>query len=144
LLVRHYAATVTAMRRRLRAAEALAFVLLARVLRTRIAMRRWSFLLGPTGPARAETLADRQPSATEALVSRAVGSAARRTSANCLEQAVAASLMLRARRTPGAVVIGLDPTRPDGVPHAWLVGGSGAVIVGGEVMGDFRAVSQFG
>lgn len=135
---------MTTLRRRLRTGEALALILLARLLRTRVPMRRWSFLLGATGPARAETSAHRAPTGPEALVARAVGSAARRTSANCLEQAVAASLMLRARRRPGAVVIGLDLADPSAVPHAWLVGGSGAVIVGGEAMGDFRAVSQFG
>lgn len=135
---------MTTLRRRLRAAEALALVLLARMLRTRVPMRRWAFLLGPTGPARAETAAHVAPTGPEVLVARAVGSAARRTSANCLEQAVAASLMLRVRRHPGAVVIGLDLADPSGVPHAWLVGRSGAVIVGGEARGDFRAVSQFG
>ncbi|MCL2541509.1 MAG: lasso peptide biosynthesis B2 protein [Nocardioidaceae bacterium] len=132
------------VRRRLRVLEALTLVALARLLRRRVPMRRWSFLLGATGPALAGTSGELPPVGVEARVARAVGSAARRTGANCLEQAVAASLMLRVRRRPGAVVIGLDRTDPAGVPHAWLVGGSGAVLTGGETMGDFRAVSQFG
>jgi len=130
-------------RHRLRVLEAIVLLLVARMLRKGVAMRRWSGLLGATGPVRVGV--DVGPLAgTEAEVGRAVASAARRTSANCLEQAVAASLMLRARRTPGVVVIGLDAKRPTEVPHAWLVGPSGTVVVGGDVVDRFRPVNQFG
>jgi hypothetical protein len=130
-------------RHRLRVLEAIVLLLAARVLRKRVAMRRWSGLLGATGPVRVGV--DVGPLAgAEAAVGRAVASGARRTSANCLEQAVAASLMLRARRTASVVVIGLDAQRPTDVPHAWLVGQSGTVVVGGDVVDRFRPVSQFG
>lgn len=129
--------------RRLRALEALVLLLLARGLRKWVAMRRWAPLLGENGPPAApmalEPLAGR-----EAVVARAVASGARRTSANCLEQAVAASLMLRRRGTRAVVVIGLDPARPDAIPHAWLVGASGSVVTGADEMPGFRPVNQFG
>lgn len=130
-------------RHRVRVLQAIVLLLGARVLRRTVAMRRWSGLLGANGPVRVGV--DLGPLAgAEAEVARAVGAAARRTSANCLEQAVAASLMLRARRVRSVVVIGLDPKRPADVPHAWLVGESGSVVVGGEVVDRFRPVNQFG
>lgn len=129
--------------RRLRVAEALVLLLVARVLRRFVAMRRWAPLLGDPGPPQAP-MALAPLTGDEALVARAVASGARRLSANCLEQAVAASLMLRRRGGRAVVVIGLGRERPDGVPHAWLVGPSGAVVTGGEEMPGFRPVSQFG
>ncbi len=53
----------------------------------------------------------------------AVGRAVRRVpwQANCLDQALAAQVMLRLRRRPGTAIIGLR--RTDGWDaHAWLVG----------------------
>lgn len=128
---------------RLRVVEALVLVVLASVLRRLVPMRRWAPILGAKGPV--SVAGQAAPLAgSEACVARAVTSAARRTSANCLDQAVAASVMLRVRGRSGVVVIGLDRERPTDVPHAWLVGRSGAVVVGGDLMGRFRAVSQFG
>lgn len=118
-------------------------LLLARALRKWVPMRRWAPLLGENGPPTASMVLDRLQG-DEAVVARAVASGARRVSANCLEQAVAASLMLRRRGTGAAVVIGLDPAQPDAIPHAWLVGASGAVVVGGDEMPGFRPVNQFG
>lgn len=117
-------------------------VLLARVLRLRVPMRRWAALLGRTGPATVAPTVGRLTGA-EARVARAVRSASVRCGANCLEQAVAASLMMRLRRRPGVVVIGLDLSRPDRVPHAWFVGRAGLVLTGGGLDG-FRPASQFG
>lgn len=134
---------VVRLRHRLRVVEALVLVLLARVLRRHVPMRRWSALLGPTGPATTAPVLGRLDGA-EVRVAVALRSAAARTGANCLEQAVAASLMMRARRRPGVVVIGLDARRPEAVPHAWFVGRSGLVVTGEEVMDGFRPASQFG
>ncbi|MEV4999788.1 lasso peptide biosynthesis B2 protein [Nocardioides sp. LML1-1-1.1] len=131
------------LRHRLRVVEALVLVLLARVLRRHVPMRRWSALLGPTGPARTAPVLGRLDGA-EVRVAVALRSAAARTGANCLEQAVAASVMMRVRRRPGVVVVGLDARRPDAVPHAWFVGASGLVVTGEDVMDGFRPASQFG
>ncbi|NHA01547.1 PqqD family protein [Nocardioides sp. W3-2-3] len=79
------------LRHRLRVVEALALVLLARVLRRHVPMRRWAPLLGPSGPAATPPVLGRL-SGTEARVAVALRSATARTGANCLEQAVAASL----------------------------------------------------
>lgn len=134
---------VVRLRHRLRVVEALVLVLLARVLRRRVAMRRWAPLLGPTGPARTAPVLG-PLAGTELAVARALRAATARTGANCLEQAVAASLMMRVRRRPGVVVVGLDAQRPAALPHAWFVGRSGRVVTGEDVMDGFRPVSQFG
>ncbi|WP_460787544.1 lasso peptide biosynthesis B2 protein [Nocardioides maradonensis] len=127
---------------RARVVEALLLLGFAHVVRLRVPMRRWARLLGPNGSTtvaiQTGPLAGR-----EAEVAGAIGAAVRRTGANCLEQAVAASLMLRRRRLPGLVVIGLDVADPSQVPHAWFVGASGLVVVGGE-QGGHRPVNQFG
>ena len=134
---------MSTLRRRLRVAEALVLLLIGRVVRARVPMRRWSRALGPTLP---PTITARPgaPEGAEAAVAIAVASAVRRVGGNCLEQAFAASLMLRLRGRRGVVVIGLDRTDRTAAPHAWLVGPSGRVVVGGELMDQYVAVNQFG
>lgn len=122
--------------------EALVLLVLARLARTTVAMRRWAPVLGANGPAVVGVELGGLRGA-EADVALAVEAGARRLGANCLEQAVAASLMLRRRGRPGVVVIGLDVADPAEVPHAWFVGASGFVVVGGE-QGRHRPVNQFG
>jgi hypothetical protein len=132
---------VARFRHRTRVVEALVLMLAARVLRLVVPMRRWAPLLGENGPATAPIELGAL-GGTEQAVSGAVWSGARRLGSNCLEQAVAASVMLRVRRTPGVVVIGLDVADPSAVPHAWLVGPSGHVVCGGPE-GGHRPVNQF-
>ncbi|HWU21088.1 MAG TPA: lasso peptide biosynthesis B2 protein [Nocardioides sp.] len=127
---------------RARVVEALVLLGVAHVLRLRVPMRRWARVLGPHGPTSVPIVTG-PLTGREAEVSRAIAAAVRRTGANCLEQAVAASVMLRRRRLPGLVVIGLDVTDPSQVPHAWFVGASGLVVVGGD-RGRHRPVNQFG
>lgn len=123
--------------------EALLLVLTARALRRWVPMRRWSPVLGPRATPTARALPG-VPAGAEALVAAAVGSASRRVGANCLDQAFAASLMLRLRGERGVVVIGLDRADPTAAPHAWLVGASGRAVVGGDGVDRFVPVSQFG
>lgn len=118
-------------------------LVVARALRLWVPMRRWSRVLGPTGAPTTPLVLDR-PDGVEGTVSDAVASAARRLGGNCLEQAFAASLMLRRRGDRGIVVIGLDRQDIGATPHAWLVGASGRVVVGAEGMDRFVPVSQFG
>jgi len=131
-----------ALAHRWRVVQALTLLVLARLLRRFVPMRRWSGLLGANGAA-VVGIELGPLSGAEAEVAWAVEAGSRRVAANCLEQAVAASLMLRARRLPAAVVIGLDVADPGATPHAWLVGPSGLVVTGGE-LGAFRPVNQFG
>lgn len=130
-------------RHRLRVLEALVLVLLARVLRTRVPMRRWAPLLGQRGAASTELVTGPLP-AVEASVAAAVAGARRRSAANCLEEAVAGSLMLRWRGVRSVVVIGLDSAGSGRPPHAWLVGSSGRVLTGGSAVPGYRPASQFG
>jgi hypothetical protein len=134
---------MTTFLRRLRVLEAVALVLVGRLLRRWVPMRRWSRVMGPTAPPTAVP-APGLPAGVEEKVARAVASAVRRVGGNCLEQAFSASVMLRARGERGAVVIGLDRTNLGAAPHAWLVGASGRIVVGGDVMDQFVPVSQFG
>lgn len=127
---------------RARVVEALVLLGVAHVLRLRVPMRRWARVLGPHGPT-SVAIVTGPLTGREADVARAIGAAVRRTGANCLEQAVAASVMLRRRGLPGRVVIGLDVADPSQVPHAWFVGASGLVVVGGDE-GRHRPVNQFG
>ncbi len=113
------------------------------MLRSRVPMRRWSRLLGPTSAPTVVPQGER-PVGREGDVAAAVGSATWRTGANCLEQAFAASVMLRLRGQHSVVVIGLDRADPAAPPHAWLVGASGRVVVGAETMDRYHPVSQFG
>jgi hypothetical protein len=128
---------------RLRVVEALVLVLTARVLRRTLPMRRWARVLGVPGPFVVDAVLE-PLAGPERRVASALAGASRRLRQNCLEQAFAASVMLRRRGLRSAVVIGLDREDPRRAPHAWLVGPSGRVVVGGDVMDDFRPVSQFG
>lgn len=132
------------LRHRVRVVEALALLVVARVARLVIPMRRWALVLGGAGAARVVVDATATPRRVEVLVAAAVESAARHVPANCLDKAVAASLMLRQRDAPSVVVIGLNRDQPTDVPHAWVVGPSGNVVVGEAEMHGFRPVSQFG
>lgn len=134
---------MSTLRRRLRVLEALVLVLVGRVLRRWVPMRRWSRLLGATCVPTVEVV-PAVLEGREALVARAVTAAAHRVDGNCLEQAFAGSLMLRLRREPAVVVIGLDRADPASPPHAWLVGSSGGVVVGGDGRDRYVPVSQFG
>ncbi|WP_460851375.1 lasso peptide biosynthesis B2 protein [Nocardioides montaniterrae] len=129
-------------RHRLRVLEAMVLVLGARLLRHVVPMRRWAAILGAHGPATSPIVTG-PLGGVEQEVSAAVWRGAVRLHANCLEQAVAASVMLRVRRTPGVVVIGLDVADPSAVPHAWLVGGSSGLVVCGGDEGGHRPVNQF-
>lgn len=60
----------------------------------------------------------------------------------CLDRAIAGHLMLRLRRVPTRLVVGLNKADPVEGSHAWLVGASGSVVVGGEVMDDFVPVTE--
>lgn len=131
------------LRHRLRVVEALVLLLIGRALRRWVPMRRWSRVLGPTLPPTATTQPD-APDGVEGAVASSLASAVRRVGGNCLEQAFAGSLMLRARGRRGVVVIGLDRADPAAAPHAWLVAASGRVVVGGDLMDQYVPVSQFG
>lgn len=128
-------------RHRGRVLEALLLMVAARLLRHVVPMRRWAPLLGANGPA-TSPIELGALEGSEHAVAGAIWSGSHRMGANCLEQAVAASVMLRVRRTPGVVVIGLDAADPSAVPHAWLVGRSGHVVCGGAE-GRHRPVNQF-
>jgi Transglutaminase-like superfamily len=62
---------------------------------------------------------------------------------NCLEKALAAQTMLRARGIPSQLVYGVGHDAQGRLTaHAWLRGPFG-VVVGGEAAGDFTPVARF-
>ena len=124
-------------------AEALALLTVASATRRALPTRRWHPLLGEPVHAPTDGPDGATPTGTEAGVQRAVHRAALRVPwhANCLDQAIAAQLMLRLRRQPGTAIIGLRR----GVAwdaHAWVVGRTGTVV-GGPASAGFTAVSAF-
>ena len=76
-------------------------------------------------------------------MANAVGAAAVRLPVHttCLDRATAAQMMLRLRRSPGVVVIGLAPSEGWGA-HAWLVG-QGGCVVGGSEASRFTSATIF-
>lgn len=59
----------------------------------------------------------------------------------CLEQAVAAKMMLRARRIPSTLYLGVEPGA-EAKAHAWLRSGS-LFVTGGDASGRFAVLSTF-
>lgn len=133
------------MRGRLRIAEAVLWLLLATALRRSTPIRRWSRLLGRPRPATFALPPGRllEEPARGVVVALARAHACLPMKTTCLDQAVAGSFMLRIRGDHPAVVIGLAMSDPSAGSHAWLVNGAGAVMVGGAVMENFSAVTEF-
>ena len=122
-------------RRRALALEAAAWLVLACVLVRRVPMRRWrGSLNAPVAGAAAP--ADRLALGRD--VGRMVRRVARRATlldAACLPRAIAAQWMLRRRRVPSRLVLGVRRA-PRGGPsdyHAWLT------VDGGRIMGGRHA-----
>lgn len=139
---------------RARVAEAMILLTAATTVRTLVPMPRWSRALGETSrltdlnfdPTDIRT---RQypRSVGEHHVALAIRSASKRLpyDPRCLDQATAGQLMLRGRRHPGVIVIGLSTENGPGKrrnAHAWLVGSTGA-ITGGAAARDYVAASCF-
>ncbi len=134
-----------ASRRRLAlAAEAVAWLAVARLAVVALPFRRLSTTLGvhmaesPAGSTPPE-LAD---------IGWAIRAAARRTPwrSKCLEQALAAKAMLRRRGIPNTLYLGVRSEGPDGerriVAHAWVRSGS-LHVTGGPHVETFGVVSTF-
>lgn len=134
------------MRHRRLVVEAMTLCTAARCLRVLVPAPRWEAAIGrkemiagdPPLPSQLPTGLDRE-------VSMATWSAARRLpfTPNCLEQALAASWMLRRRGSKPTVVIGLSRDRQGDSAHAWLIGEGGAVLTGGASAPKFVAVTAF-
>ena len=71
-------------------------------------------------------------------VSRAIGAISRRIPFTCLEQSIAAKLMLRVRGVPNTLYLGFAEAKA----HAWLESGS-FVVTGGENAGRYAVVTSF-
>jgi len=131
---------------RRRTLEACVLLAVATLLRRYVTMRRWSRVLGEMGPVRPAPAPVGPSDPTERAVALAVAAAARRLPAatTCLDRAIAASLMMRARGRRPRLLIGMPLDDPRGTSHAWLVGESGRVVVGDGELERFRPVTQFG
>jgi len=71
-------------------------------------------------------------------ISRAIGAISRRIPFTCLEQSIAAKLMLRVRGVPNTLYLGFAGAKA----HAWLESGS-FVVTGGENAGRYAVVTSF-
>jgi hypothetical protein len=139
-------------RHRGRVVEAGSLIVFATAVRRVAPMPTWSGWLGRS-KAPKDTFADATdlswlaPShdPAERSVALAIRSAGARLpyEPRCLDRAIAGQLMLRRRRRPGVVVIGLSPKKTETWgAHAWLVGRAG-VITGGREARELSAARCF-
>ncbi|SDK67274.1 Transglutaminase-like superfamily protein [Aliiruegeria lutimaris] len=137
--------------RKLRLLEASVALSIARIL-TCLPMRFYSRICG-IPQKDTDTLFDASHAQIE--TARVVGSAVQRAAAVvpfkalCMEQAIAARIMLRLRAVPGTVYIGVhrDPVQrvshPSGAnAHAWLEVGE-TIVVGGPDVFDYVPLAAF-
>jgi hypothetical protein len=120
------------LRPRLRVAEAMVLLVLARLLIVAVPLRRWRGTLGRVAPA---------PEGTQiTVVHRRVAGAVKRAGAwlpgdfVCLPRAMAGQWMLRRRGQPSALVFGVLPEHASGdehALHAWVETGD-AVLIGAD------------
>ncbi len=84
-----------------------------------------------------------EPHGTARRIRWAVAAISRRAPwrCECLEQAVAAKMMLRARRIPSTLYLGVEPGDA-AKAHAWLRSGS-LFVTGGDASGRFAVLSTF-
>jgi hypothetical protein len=137
---------VTSARRRARALEALALLLVSTGLRRWVPMHRWApRLLGSPRLARSDPHPDAVLTVVDEQVGRAVLAASRRLpfEVTCLDQAVAGALMLRRRGVGHGLVIGLSARDATEESHAWLLGACDGVVLGDERRADYVPVSVF-
>lgn len=129
---------------RRRRTEAMALLALASLGRRAVPMRRWARVLGNRTVAHSAVPSPVRLTGVEDEVSRALRVATDTVpfTASCLDQAVAGSLLLRRRGLGATVVIGLSTIDPH-KSHAWLLGPSGEVLVGGIVADGFVPVTEF-
>ncbi|MCZ8326303.1 MAG: lasso peptide biosynthesis B2 protein [Sphingomonadaceae bacterium] len=130
------------MRWRLLVAEALALLVLARVLVAGPPLGWWRRWLGPVADgARAEP-----PDRADRQLARAVERATQRLpgGAKCLPRAMALHWMLRWRHRPSQLVIAVLPGQERGGVddlHAWIEAG-GEILIG-ELDQPFRPIARF-
>ena len=130
-------------RERRLALEALAALALARLLLVSLPFRWTVPRLGRRRAGDVDTTEERPDSA------RGVGLAIRRVSrvtpwrSKCLEQAVAGQVLLRLRRLPGTLYLGLAKDGESLVAHAWLKCGE-LTVTGGDDVRRYRVVARFG
>lgn len=140
-------------RSRARTVEALGLVTAAAAAQKWVPMTWWSRVIGEVQPVPEEWLGAQiavLPTRAATVTERRVAASVRRASdllpwdPTCLAQATAGQVMLRQRRQPGVVVIGLRrPERPGRWDaHAWLLGRVGA-LTGGPAARGFTATTVF-
>ncbi len=132
-------------RTRRRTVEAMAWLVAAYALVRLLPFALFKVVAGPVEHGSTDDQITDGPTEPVALaVARAVGSGTRRLPmhSTCLMQALAARMMLRRRRVPSVLVVGVRSR--DGRPgaHAWLIAGGGAVC-GGQEAADFRPIAAF-
>ncbi|MFM2438392.1 MAG: hypothetical protein RLZ55_1211 [Actinomycetota bacterium] len=142
-------------RHRARVLEAMGLLVMGAAAQKWVPMTRWALVLGHHGAvpeAWSGQEVVRLPAVAASLVERRVAGAIRSGvrrlpfEPTCLAQATAGQIMLRARHSPGVVVIGLRPKpERDAGPwdaHAWLLGRVGA-LTGGPAAKGFTAATVF-
>jgi len=106
---------------------------------------RWTTRLFALAPGEGAATADGSSREFASRIGWAVRAAAARTpwGSRCLAQALAGSGMLRARRIPATMAMGVAKTEPAGLEaHAWLSCG-GRILTGASGHERYRVVARF-
>lgn len=124
---------------RARVAEAMALLIVARLLVALVPFRHWRGWLGAIGdPRKPAPPLDEVAALAARRVGRAVDQAARKLPGAwlCLPRAMAAQWMLRCRAIPAAMFLGVLESGQRGTPddlHAWVACGAEVIVGEGEL-----------
>jgi hypothetical protein len=116
-----------------------------------VPIRRWSGLLGQPAPLPEHWADEPSPqqrpapaTPAEYRVARSIARASRLLpwTPSCLDQALAAQVLLRRAGTPGTVVIGVRRDDSGAETHAWVLGQAGP-LTGGPAGEDYTPTAVF-
>lgn len=136
---------------RARVVRAMALLTAAGAATRAVPIQRWSRVLGDPvpvpehwsdGPSPAQPPTPASPE--EYRVARSIARASRLLpwTPSCLDQALAAQVLLRRAGAPGLVVIGVRRADEGSETHAWVVGQAGP-LTGGPTGGGFTPTAAF-
>ncbi len=127
-------------------ARTLPLIIIGSILQNVVPMTRWGHLIGEVHRVPKELKSIRYRSeltGESASIAKAIARACSLVpwTPSCLAQAFAGQRILRSRKRPGAVVVGLRPESATEWPaHAWLIT-DGQIITGGAISHQYFAAS---
>lgn len=131
------------LRHRIRAAEAIALLMVTGVLLRLVPFRRLVSLFGALdGGADGDAPARWTSDPAGVAIALALASAQRRVRHTCLTSAMTGRLMLALRGVPSTLVLGVAIRDGEIAAHAWLACADG-MVCGGKEAGGFQVLAAF-